>query len=56
VHTREELLDRAGTVLGAVQRGELAIRIGATFPLADAAEAHRKLEGRETTGKLLLLP
>jgi NADPH2:quinone reductase len=54
--TRAELLERAGAVLGAVARGELAVEIGATFPLAEAAEAHRKLGGRETTGKVLLLP
>lgn len=54
--TREELLLRAGAVLSAVARGELAVRIGARFPLADAAEAHRALEGRRTTGKVILVP
>ncbi len=54
--TREELLRRAGEVLGWIQKGELKIRIGATFPLAQAAEAHRQLEGRKTTGKVLLTP
>jgi len=54
--TRDELELRAGEVLGAVAKGELHIRIGARFPLADAAEAHRGLEGRRTTGKVLLLP
>jgi NADPH2:quinone reductase len=54
--TREELLQRAGEVLGWIQRGELRLRIGATFPLAAAAEAHRQLEGRKTTGKVLLTP
>jgi NADPH2:quinone reductase len=54
--TREELLARATDVLGAVARGELSIRIGATFPLAEAADAHRALGGRATTGKVLLLP
>src|SRR5581483_9402080 len=53
--TREELLRRAGEVLGWIQKGELKLRIGATFPLAQAAEAHRQLEGRKTTGKVLLL-
>jgi NADPH2:quinone reductase len=43
-------------VLSAVARGELDVRIGARFALADAAEAHRALEGRRTTGKVLLLP
>ena len=54
--TREELLKRAGEVLGWIQKGQLKLRIGATFPLADAAEAHRQLEGRQTTGKVLLIP
>lgn len=53
---RAELELRAGEVLGAVAKGELDIRIGAEFPLADAAEAHRALEGRKTTGKVLLVP
>ena len=39
-----------------VRKGELAIRIGAEYALADAAEAHRALEGRKTTGKVLLVP
>jgi NADPH:quinone reductase len=56
VATRAELLERAGAVLGAVARGELSVRIGATFPLAEAARAHQALAGRETTGKVLLLP
>jgi NADPH:quinone reductase len=54
--TREELEKRAGEVLGWIQKGQLKLRIGATFPLAEAAEAHRQLEGRKTTGKVLLLP
>jgi NADPH2:quinone reductase len=54
--TREELELRAGEVLGAVARGELDVRIGARFALADAADAHRALEGRQTTGKVLLAP
>jgi NADPH2:quinone reductase len=53
---RAELELRAGAVLGAVAAGRLAVRIGARLPLADAAEAHRALEGRRTTGKLLLIP
>ena len=53
---REELLWRAGEVLDWVASGQLKLRIGGTFPLAEAAEAHRRLEGRETTGKLLLIP
>jgi NADPH2:quinone reductase len=54
--TREELLWRAGDVLGWVAAGELKLRIDRTFPLAEAAEAHRQLEGRKTTGKVLLIP
>lgn len=56
VATREELLDRAGDLFGWVARGELSVRIGAEYPLAEAAEAHRALEGRRTTGKVLLRP
>ncbi len=56
VHTREELLERAGDVLGAIQRGELAVTIDAELPLAQAPEAHRRLQARETVGKLLLVP
>jgi NADPH2:quinone reductase len=53
---REELLWRAGEVLDWVASGQLKLRIGGTFPLTDAAEAHRRLQGRESTGKLLLIP
>jgi NADPH:quinone reductase len=52
--TRDELLWRAGDLFGWIGRGELAVRIGAEFPLSEAAEAHRELEGRRTTGKVLL--
>ena len=54
--TREELEKRSGDVLGWVQSGELKLRVEHIFPLSDAAEAHRQLEGRATTGKLLLIP
>ncbi|HEX8847054.1 MAG TPA: quinone oxidoreductase [Pyrinomonadaceae bacterium] len=54
--TREELLWRAGDVLAWVGAGELKLRVGKTFPLSEVAEAHRQLEGRETTGKVLLIP
>ena len=54
--TRTELLQRAGDVFGWVQSGKLKVRISETLPLKDAAEAHRRLEGRRTTGKVLLLP
>lgn len=56
VVTRGDLLARASDVLGAVAAGSLDVRIGATYPLAEAAQAHRDLAGRGTTGKLLLLP
>ena len=54
--TREELEWRANDVLQMIARGELKLRIHKTYPLADAAQAHRDLEGRKTTGKLLLIP
>ena len=56
VGTRAELEERAGAVLGAIAAGQLSVRIGARFPLARAADAHRALEGRATTGKVLLIP
>lgn len=54
--SREELLARAGAVLDMVRSGKLKLRIEHTYPLADAQRAHRELEGRKTTGKLLLIP
>jgi NADPH:quinone reductase len=54
VATRDELLRRAGELFAWIAAGELAVRVGAEFPLADAADAHRALEGRRTTGKVLL--
>ncbi|MFC4534001.1 quinone oxidoreductase family protein [Sphaerisporangium dianthi] len=54
--TREELLGRAEEVLGWVASGELNVHIGGRYPLAEAKRAHDDLEGRRTTGKLLLLP
>jgi NADPH2:quinone reductase len=56
IATREELEQRAGDVLGAVASGELKLRISQTYPLEEAAQAHRDLEGRRTTGKVLLVP
>jgi NADPH2:quinone reductase len=53
---RTSLDRRAGDVLGQVASGALTVRIGRTFPLAEAAAAHRALEGRQTTGKVLLIP
>ena len=54
--TREELEQRAGDVLGWVQSGKLNVKVHGRFALSDAAEAHRQLQGRLTTGKLLLIP
>ena len=54
--TPEELRQRAGDVLSWVQSGELKLRVEHIFPLAEAAEAHRQLASRSTTGKLLLIP
>jgi NADPH2:quinone reductase len=54
--TREELAWRAGDVLGWIAAGELKLRIYKTYQLGDAPQAHRDLEGRRTTGKLLLVP
>ena len=53
---RGSLERRSSDVLGWVADGSLKVRIGTTFPLAAAADAHRALEGRKTTGKVLLLP
>ncbi|MEO9137891.1 MAG: quinone oxidoreductase [Jatrophihabitans sp.] len=53
---REELLMRAGEVLASVAGGALRIAIGGRYGLDDAAAAYRDLEGRKTTGKLLILP
>jgi NADPH:quinone reductase len=56
IASRTELLARAGDVLGWVAAGQLRLRIEKTYPLAEAAEAHRALEGRTTSGKVLLIP
>jgi len=53
---RASLEARAADVLGEAAAGRLEVRIDRTFPLAEAADAHRALEGRQTTGKVLLLP
>jgi NADPH2:quinone reductase len=53
---RAELLARSGAVFAQVADGSLDVRIGARYPLADAARAHEDLAGRRTTGKSLLLP
>jgi NADPH2:quinone reductase len=53
---REELMGRAGEILGWIAEGKLRLAIDREMPLAEAADAHRALEGRETTGKVLLIP
>jgi NADPH2:quinone reductase len=53
---REELLWRAGAVFAEIAAGNLDLRIGGRYPLADAAQAHEDLHGRRTTGKVLLIP
>jgi NADPH2:quinone reductase len=56
IATREDLVLRAGDVLRWVTEGTLKLRLEHNYPLADAAQAHRDLESRKTTGKLLLIP
>ena len=54
--SREELVARATDVLGWIAAGKLRLRVEHEFPLRDVAEAHRALEGRRTTGKVVLIP
>jgi NADPH2:quinone reductase len=56
IGTREELQQRAADLFGWVRDGKLKLRMEFEFPLKDTAEAHRALEGRKTTGKVLLIP
>ena len=56
IATREELVARSAAVFGMIAAGKLKLRIEHTYPLAQAQQAHRELEGRKTTGKLLLIP
>jgi NADPH2:quinone reductase len=56
IATREELVARSGAVFGMMAAGKLKLRIEHIYPLAEAQQAHRDLEGRKTTGKLLLIP
>jgi NADPH2:quinone reductase len=54
VQTRAELERRAADVFGAVVRGELKVRVGQRYPMAEARQAHIDLQARKTTGKVLL--
>jgi len=56
IATREELMARAAALFGMIAAGKLKLRIEHKYPLAEAEGAHRDLEGRKTTGKLLLIP
>jgi NADPH2:quinone reductase len=56
IATRDERLERAGSVLGQVAEGRLDVRIGGRYPLEQSGRAHEDLEGRRTTGKLLVVP
>ena len=56
VATRADLEERASDIFGLLAEGALKVRVAHTYRLEDAAQAHRELEGRKTTGKLLLLP
>lgn len=56
VVTRSDLMARAADVFNGVAAGTLKVRLEYTYPLADAAQAHRDIESRKTTGKLLLIP
>ena len=56
IATREELVERSSSVFGMMAAGRLKLRIEHMYPLAEAQQAHRDLEGRKTTGKLLLIP
>jgi NADPH:quinone reductase len=56
IATREELVARSSAVFAMIAAGKLKLRIEHTYPLAEAQQAHRDLEGRKTTGKLLLIP
>lgn len=56
ISSRVELEERAGDIFGLVAEGGLKVRVGGTYRLQDAAQAHRDLEGRKSTGKLILVP
>jgi NADPH2:quinone reductase len=54
--TRDELVGRTDELFGWIRGGRLDVRVGGTYPLADAGQAHEDLAARRTTGKLLLVP
>jgi len=56
IASRAELLQRAGDLFSWICRGQLAVRLGGRYPLAEAARAHDDLGARRTNGKLILLP
>jgi NADPH:quinone reductase len=56
IASREELIGRSNAVFGMIAAGKLTLRIQHTYPLSEAQQAHRDLQGRKTTGKLLLIP
>ena len=56
IASSQELQQRAGAVFAMIRDGKLKLRIEHVYPLAEAQQAHRDLESRKTTGKLLLLP
>jgi NADPH2:quinone reductase len=56
ITTREDLVARSGAVFGMIEAGKLKLRSEHSYPLAEAQRAHRDLEARKTTGKLLLIP
>jgi NADPH2:quinone reductase len=53
---REDLEEGAAELFGVIKSGKVKIEINQTYPLKDAAQAHRDLEGRKTTGSTVLLP
>jgi NADPH2:quinone reductase len=56
IETREDLLQRSGDLLRWIEAGELTVKVFREVPLSQAADAHRLLEGRKTSGKVLLIP
>ena len=56
IMSRDELLQRSGDLFSWIKEGQLTVRIGGRYPVAEAARAHDDLAARRTTGKLLLIP